>query len=325
MQKWKTLSKKMVLNEHWCKIRKDAVQLPNGKILDDYFVSIRPDVAIIFAVTEDHAALFVRQYRYPVKKTLLELPTGTFDPKKENPKKAIQRELLEETGYRAEKIQKLGVFSDWPTKDTNWIHAFIGTGAKKIREPRPEKGENIECIQIPLQKIQKMVKQNKIQVASSIATISLAIEKLEKREKMIMTKKRVQAVAFLLVKKGHFLVEKRKKTKKFDPGIWTIPGGKIEQNEQPEKAVKREANEELGIKLKRFHFLCSLVSYYSGHSMILHYFTVSKWSGKIQNLEAEKINWTPLFNIKRLKLLTDRQALKIFKTISDKQRKKTCF
>ena len=63
-----------------------------------------------------------------------------------------------------------------------------------------------------------------------------------------MTKKNgIQAVAFLLVKKGRVLIEKRHKTKKFDPGIWVIPAGKIEQNESPEKAVKREAKEELGI------------------------------------------------------------------------------
>jgi len=139
---------------------------------------------------------------------------------------------------------------------------------------------------------------------------------------MIATKKRVQAVAFLLIKKGRFLVEKRRKTKRFDPGIWTIPGGKIEQSEQPEKAVKREANEELGIKLTRFHFLCSLVSYYPSHSMILHYFAASEWRGKIQKLEAEEIKWTPLSNTKKLKLLTDRQALQIFKTVSNQQRKK---
>ena len=126
--------------------------------------------------------------------------------------------------------------------------------------------------------------------------------------------KRIQAVAFLLVKKGRFLIEKRQKTKKFDPGIWTIPAGKIEQNEEPEKAVKREAREELGIKIKQPRFLCSLASHYPSHSMILHYFVDSKWTGKIRNLEAEKTQWIPLFETKKLKLRTDKQALQIFKT-----------
>lgn len=124
----------------------------------------------------------------------------------------------------------------------------------------------------------------------------------------------IQAVAFLLFKKGRFLIEKRHKTKKFDPGIWTIPAGKIERGESLEKAVKREAREELGIKIKQPRFLCSLVSYYPTHSMVIHYFVVSKWSGKIRNLEAEKIEWIPISNTKKLKLRTDKQALQIFKT-----------
>lgn len=180
MQKWKTLSQKMVLNERWCKVRKDKVQLPNGTIIPDYFVNFRPDVVIIFALTTDNKVLAVRQYRYPVNKTLIELPAGTFDKKRETAKKAIARELLEETGFKAKKIQKLGVFSDWPTKDTNWIHAFLALDAKKVQESRFDKGENIELLQISLQQIQTMVEKNKIRVASSIATISLAIQKLKK-------------------------------------------------------------------------------------------------------------------------------------------------
>lgn len=138
-------------------------------------------------------------------------------------------------------------------------------------------------------------------------------------------KKYRPTVGFILFKGNRFLVEKRKKTKKFDPGIWTVPAGKIRQNEQIEKAAKREANEELGIKLTQFHFLCSLVSYYPSHSMILHYFSVSKWSGKIRNLEAEKLKWIPLSHVKKLKLRTDQQALQIFKTIPNKQQAKRDF
>ena len=127
-----------------------------------------------------------------------------------------------------------------------------------------------------------------------------------------MSPKIIHAVAFLLTKKGRFLAEKRAKNKKFDPGIWTIPGGKIEQNEKPEKAVKREAREELGIKITQPRFLCTLTS--PRHPvLVMHYFVIPKWSKKIRNLEAEKLAWVSLSNAKKLKLSTDRQAIGIFK------------
>lgn len=40
LQKWKTLQSKMVLNHEWCQVRQDEIELPNGKIIDDYFVHI---------------------------------------------------------------------------------------------------------------------------------------------------------------------------------------------------------------------------------------------------------------------------------------------
>lgn len=48
LKKWKILKSKMVLDYPWCHVRQDEIELPNGKIIDDYFVSIKPDVALSF-------------------------------------------------------------------------------------------------------------------------------------------------------------------------------------------------------------------------------------------------------------------------------------
>lgn len=57
---------KMVLDHHWCRVRQDEIELPNGKIIDDYFVSIKPDVAMVLPLTSNKEIIFVRQYRHAV-------------------------------------------------------------------------------------------------------------------------------------------------------------------------------------------------------------------------------------------------------------------
>lgn len=60
LNKWKILNSTMVINHHWCKVRQDEIELPNGKIIDDYFIKIRPEVALILPITSNDEIVFVR-------------------------------------------------------------------------------------------------------------------------------------------------------------------------------------------------------------------------------------------------------------------------
>jgi hypothetical protein len=80
LKKWKLLQSRLVINNQWCQVRQDEVELPNGTIIDDFFINVRPDIVLIFAVTDQQEIVFVRQYRHGVGKVLLELPAGAFNP-----------------------------------------------------------------------------------------------------------------------------------------------------------------------------------------------------------------------------------------------------
>ncbi|NES93191.1 NUDIX hydrolase, partial [Okeania sp. SIO2B9] len=95
LKKWKLLQSRLVINNKWCQVRQDEVELPNGKIIDDFFVNVRPDIALVFPVTVRQEIVFVRQYRHGVGKVLLELPAGSFNPQVEIPEVAASRELTE--------------------------------------------------------------------------------------------------------------------------------------------------------------------------------------------------------------------------------------
>ena len=79
-------------------VRRDARELPGGKVVDDYYYWDGSDFAQVFALSAGSQVLLVRQYKHAVKEVTLELPAGLIAPG-ESAIDCACRELLEETGY----------------------------------------------------------------------------------------------------------------------------------------------------------------------------------------------------------------------------------
>jgi 8-oxo-dGTP diphosphatase len=95
-------------------------------------------------------------------------------------------------------------------------------------------------------------------------------------------------VVGILIKDGKYLAEKRHQHEQFYPGKIIFPGGHIEGNEKPEEALAREMEEELGIVIKKYHFIGRFF-YDDGTSSMVY--TISQWSGDPEPKEAEIIIW----------------------------------
>ena len=147
---WKILHAEWALDNPWCRVRRDTVELPSGKIIDDYFVHVRPAVVLVFPVTADGNAVMVRQYKHGAGEVLLEFPGGVFDPQTETAEAGAARELREETGYTAATLEPLGAVYDNPTKDTNKINFFLARNAAKTSETEFDPTEDIETVEVPL-------------------------------------------------------------------------------------------------------------------------------------------------------------------------------
>lgn len=177
IEKWKTLKTDIVIDNKWCKVNKDTVELPSGKIIDDYYLNIRPEVAVIFPLTHDNNVVMVRQYKHGAHAILMEFPGGVIDGQ-ESPLIAAQRELREETGYSASRMEELGFVYDNPTKDTNKIFFFLAHDAEKTYDIAFDVTEDIETVEIPLTEIPHLIKTQKINVAGSIALYYIALTAL---------------------------------------------------------------------------------------------------------------------------------------------------
>jgi 8-oxo-dGTP pyrophosphatase MutT (NUDIX family) len=179
LKKWKQLRSRLVFDNQWCKVRQDEIQLPTGQIIDDFFVNVRPDIALVVPVTPHQEIVFVRQYRHGVGEILLELPAGAFNPETEEAEAAAAREMTEETGYHCPNLIKLATLYDNPVKDTNTIHVFLGKDAENSGQQILDITEEIEVILVPIDAILDKITQREICVSGSVAAVFLALNHLK--------------------------------------------------------------------------------------------------------------------------------------------------
>lgn len=124
--------------------------------------------------------------------------------------------------------------------------------------------------------------------------------------------KQVDVVALIVYKDRKILVEKRKLTKKTDPGRVVIPGGHVEQGESLKQACQRELKEELELECQNFKFIIKLLHHTDVEDQMTHYFSCGDWEGKPVSHEAEKIFWVGLNQLYVLDFEIDRKAVKEF-------------
>ena len=129
----------------------------------------------VLALQKDEIIL-VKEFRFPIG-YVLEIPAGNVDDG-ETPLKAIKRELLEETGYKAKKIKHLMRFYPKLGYNTQIIDCYVATDLIKISELDLEEGEILSVKKIKFKKFLKMIKEGKILGSYSIcAALSYELQK----------------------------------------------------------------------------------------------------------------------------------------------------
>jgi len=98
MKPWKLLDSEFLVDAPWLKVAKETCELPNGKVIDDFYTLWQPDWVLILARTKEGKWVMTEQYRHGTGKIALEFPAGIID-KGETPEEAAVRELQEECGY----------------------------------------------------------------------------------------------------------------------------------------------------------------------------------------------------------------------------------
>jgi ADP-ribose pyrophosphatase len=175
---WRILDSELVLDDRWFRVRRDTVELPEGRILDDYLVAVRDDFALVAAVTADDELVLVRQWKQGVGAVTFELPGGVVDG--EPVETAAARELVEETGYVCRLLRRVGGGPLDPSKETGSAWLFLGTDAERLHEQRLDETEEIEVVLVPLEDVRGRIRAGEVTAPTSVAGIYLALDALER-------------------------------------------------------------------------------------------------------------------------------------------------
>jgi ADP-ribose pyrophosphatase len=167
----KFIKSEVVFEGNLLTVRRDTVELPNGKHATRELIQ-HPGAVAVVPIRNDGKILLVRQFRYPVDQLTLEIPAGKLDPGEE-PEACAKRELEEETGYKAKKLRLLSSILTTPGFTNEVIHLYLAEDLV-LAEQCPDEDEFIDVEVFTKEEIRKMIENGTISDAKSLLGLLLA-------------------------------------------------------------------------------------------------------------------------------------------------------
>jgi ADP-ribose pyrophosphatase len=174
---WKKLSSHYLHKGAWATLRSDRCEMPDGRIVEDYYVLEYPNWVNAVALTEDNRILMVHQYRHAADIVSLEIPGGVVEAGETN-EQALRRELLEETGYQFDNFELLCTVYANPSTANNQTSCYLARNGKKVQDQQLDEHEDLIIETFTIEEVKQLLADNKIAQALHCTGLFYALNKL---------------------------------------------------------------------------------------------------------------------------------------------------
>lgn len=140
---WRVVDSEYLIRRPWMTVRRDTVELPDGRRHPEYYVLEYTSWVNVIAITPEGDFVLIRQYRHGLGQTRYELVAGCVE-EGEEPLEAARRELSEETGYSGGRWKLLTVLSGNPSTTNNLTYCYLATGVVKTGGQKLDQTEDIQ-------------------------------------------------------------------------------------------------------------------------------------------------------------------------------------
>lgn len=175
---WQLIDSTLAFDHPWMRVRRDTVRLPDGRLIDDYFVWLEGDMVLVVPVTPVAKFVLVRQYKHASGQMMIEFPAGMVDPG-ESPEQAARRELVEETGYTGPSFSLLAALTNNPTKAVGTVYVYLAENVEQTAQPRFDENEEIQTLLFDRPRLVTGMMTGEVWVAGTIAAAFLALQRLD--------------------------------------------------------------------------------------------------------------------------------------------------
>jgi len=164
---FKVLSSETLFNGRVFDLKVDKIKYDSGNE-SVREIAVHNGGAVVVAVTDEKKIIFVKQYRYPFDKFMIELPAGKLEID-EDPSKCALRELKEETGYSTDKLEKLGVIATTPGFCTELLHIYLAENLLAGETNREEGEYGMELLELTFDEAEQAIKKGDIYDGKTLA------------------------------------------------------------------------------------------------------------------------------------------------------------
>jgi ADP-ribose pyrophosphatase len=180
IKKWQLLEKQDVSPSKFFPLEKRKYELPDGRVVDNFFVTTLRDSVHVIPITEDGKIILIRMYKQGVDQVVTQFPAGRMELSDHDPLATALRELEEEAGIKAKSenlifIKKMAIMT---TKSSEYVHFFVAKDVLFNSNQNLDDNEEIEVITATPQEVDHMIANNEIIEGVTIASWFLVKESL---------------------------------------------------------------------------------------------------------------------------------------------------